>query len=208
MKRNFDVDNFVNQLENNCKLCEVKEFKENEVITTFLMRRNQFCILLYGEAQLITFDKDGNKKILYYYKKNDIFGEALFKIYMDRELFVLAKKPCKILFYPYDTAENCTEDCLYHIDLLRNLPDLILHNIAEQNFRIILLTNKSVRDKLLTYFQSLSIENSNKTFELPFSLTDLSDYLMIERTAMMREIKRLKDEGIIKKVKSRITLLN
>lgn len=208
MKRNFDVDNFVNQLENNCKLCEVKEFKENEVITTFLMRRNQFCILLYGEAQLITFDKDGNKKILYYYKKNDIFGEALFKIYMDRELFVLAKKPCKILFYPYDTAENCTEDCLYHIDLLRNLPDLILHNIAEQNFRIILLTNKSVRDKLLTYFQSLSIENSNKTFELPFSLTDLSDYLMIERTAMMREIKRLKDEGIIKKVKNRITLLN
>lgn len=207
MKRNFDVDNFVNQLENNCKLCEVKEFKENEVITTFLMRRNQFCILLAGEAQLITYDKDGNKKILYYYKKNDIFGEALFKIYMNRELFVLAKKHCKVLFYPYDIAENCTEDCLYHIDLLRNLPDLILHSIAEQNFRMLLLTNKSVRDKLLTYFQSLSMENSSKTFELPFSLTDLSDYLMIERTAMMREIKRLKDEGIIKKVKNRITLI-
>ncbi len=207
MKRNFDVDNFVNQLQSNCKLCEIKEFKENEVITTFLMRRNQFCILLEGEAQLITYDKDGNKKILYYYNKNDIFGEALFKIYMDRELFVLAKKNCKILFYPYDIAENCTEDCLYHIDLLRNLPDLILHSIAEQNFRMILLTNKSVRDKLLTYFNSLSMENSSKTFELPFSLTDLSDYLMIERTAMMRELKRLKDEGIIKKVKNKITLV-
>ncbi len=207
MKKNFDVDNFVNKLKTNCRLCETKEFQANEVITTFLTKRNQFCILLEGEAQLITYDKDGNKKILYYYKKNDIFGEALFKIYMDRELFVLANKKSKVLFYPYDTAERCTLDCSYHIDLLRNLPDLILHSIAEQNFRMLLLTNKSVREKLLTYFNNLSIKNNSKTFELPFSLTDLSDYLIIDRTAMMREIKRLKDEKIIKKTKNKITLL-
>lgn len=207
MKRSFDADNFINKLKNNCKLCEVKEFQADEVITTFLIRRNQFCILLEGEAQLITYDNDGNKKILYYYRKNDIFGEALFKIYMDRELFVLAKNKCKVLIYPYDIAEHCTEDCMYHIDVLRNLPDLILNSIAEQNFRMILLTNKSVRNKLMTYFNAISIESNNKSFELPLSLTDLSDYLMIERTAMMREIKRLKDEKIIKKTKNKITLL-
>ena len=164
--------------------------------------------MLEGEAQLITYDKEGNKKILYYYGKNDIFGEALFKVYMNRELFVLAKKKCKVLFYPYDLAEHCTEtSCLYHIDILRNLLDLILHSIAKQNSRMILLTHKGVRDKLLTYFNLLSLENGSKSFELPFSLTDLSDYLMIERTAMMREFKRLKDEKIIKKVKNKITLL-
>lgn len=207
MKKSFDVENFVNKLETNCVISEVKQFEPNEVITTFLTKRNQFCVLMEGEAQLITYDKDGNKKILYYYRKNDIFGEALFKIYTDRELFVLAKKKCKVLFYPYDTAEHCTADCLHHIEILRNLPDLILHSIAEQNFRMILLTYRSVRDKLLTYFQSLSMENGSKTFELPLSLTDLADYLMIERTAMMREIKRLKDENIIKKTKNKITLL-
>lgn len=207
MKRNFDIDNFVNKLQANCKISEIKEFQANEVITTFLMRRNQFCILLEGEAQLITFDKEGNKKILYYYQKNDIFGEALFKIYTNKELFVLAKKKSKVLFYPYDIAENCTENCLYHIEVLRNFPDLILHSIAEQNFRMILLTHKSIRDKLLTYFRTLSVENNNKTFTLPFSLTDLADYLMIERTSMMRELKRLQDEKIIKKNKGQITLL-
>ena len=72
---------------------------------------------------------------------------------------------------------------------------------------MILLTHKGVRDRLLTYFNLLSLENGSKSFELPFSLTDLSDYLMIERTAMMREFKRLKDEKIIKKVKNKITLL-
>ena len=97
MKRTFNVDSFVNKLLTNCKISEVKEFQADEVITTFLVRRNQFCILLEGEAQLITYDKEGNKKILYYYGKNDIFGEALFKVYMNRELFVLAKKKCKVL---------------------------------------------------------------------------------------------------------------
>jgi len=207
MKKNFDVTNFVLKLQQNCNLATVKEFQADEIITTFLLRRNQFCILIEGEAQLITYDKDGNKKIIYYYKKNDIFGEALFKIYMDRELFVLAKKKCKVLFYPYEIAERCTESCLYHIDILRNLPDLILHSIAEQNFRMLLLTNKGVRDKLLTYFNFLTIDNNNRSFDLPFSLTDLSDYLMVDRSAMMRELKRLKDEKIIKKNKNRITLL-
>ena len=94
MKRNFDVDDFINKLKNHCELSEIKEFQADEVITTFLVRRNQFCILLEGEAQLITYDKDGNKKFLYYYRKNDIFGEALFKVYINRELFVLAKKKC------------------------------------------------------------------------------------------------------------------
>jgi CRP/FNR family transcriptional regulator, anaerobic regulatory protein len=207
MKRNFDAENFINKMQQHCVISEVKEFEANEVITTFLMRRNQFCILIEGEAQLITYDKEGNKKILYYYKKNDVFGEALFKIYMDREMFVLAKKKCKILYYPYDIAERCTETCFHHIDILRGLPDLILHSIAEQNFRMLLLTNKSIRDKLLIYFHTLSSENNSKKFDLPFSLTDLADYLMIDRTAMMREIKRLKDENIIKKNKNKITLL-
>jgi len=206
MKRNFDVNNFISKLEQNCRLSVVKEFEADEIITTFLLRRNQFCILVDGEAQLITYDKDGNKKIIYYYRKNDIFGEALFKIYVDRELFVLAKKKCKVLFYPYEIAERCTESCLYHIEILRNLPDLILHSIAEQNSRMLLLTYKSIRDKLLTYFNVLSIENNSKTFELPFSLTDLSDYLMVDRSAMMRELKRMNDEKIIKKYKNKITI--
>ena len=63
MKRNFDVNNFITKLQQNCKLSIVKEFEADEIITTFLLRRNQFCILIEGEAQLITYDKEGNKKI-------------------------------------------------------------------------------------------------------------------------------------------------
>lgn len=81
MKKNFDVDNFVNKLKTNCRLCETKEFQANEVITTFLTKRNQFCILLEGEAQLITYDKDGNKKFFIIIKRM-IFLVKLYSKYI------------------------------------------------------------------------------------------------------------------------------
>ena len=60
-------------------------------------------------------------------------------------------------------------------------------------------------DKEIIYFGDGLTDK--KAFELPFSLVDMADYLMIERTAMMRELKRMKDENIIKKNKNKITLL-
>ena len=47
----------------------------------------------------------------------------------------------------------------------------------------------------------------SKSFTLPFSLTDLADYLSIDRSAMMRELAHLKEEGFIQKKGKKITLL-
>ena len=75
------------------------------------------------------------------------------------------------------------------------------------NTRIELLTKRSIRDKLIGYFTLISSKNLNKSFTLHFSLTDLADYLSVDRSAMMREMKSLKEEGFIEKNGNRITLL-
>ena len=80
-------------------------------------------------------------------------------------------------------------------------------NTIKLNTRIELLTKKNIRDKLLTYFNILSTKNLSKTFRLPFTLTDLADYLSVDRSAMMRELSHLKQEGFIEKTGSKITLL-
>ena len=73
--------------------------------------------------------------------------------------------------------------------------------------RIELLTKRSIRDKLIGYFTMLSTRNLSKTFLLPFSLTDLADFLSIDRSAMMRELKLLKEDGFIEKNGNKITLI-
>ena len=79
--------------------------------------------------------------------------------------------------------------------------------MAELNTRTEMLTHKSVRDKLLFYFNNLSSEEKKKKFNLPFSYTDLADYLVLDRSAMMRELSKMDNEGIIKKEGKTITLL-
>ena len=66
---------------------------------------------------------------------------------------------------------------------------------------------RNIREKILTYFDMLSKRSVRKSFTLPYSYTDLADYLSIDRSAMMRELKLLIDEGFVKKSGSKITLL-
>ena len=42
---------------------------------------------------------------------------------------------------------------------------------------------------------------------MDFSLTDLADYLSVDRSAMMREMKLLKEDGVIKKNGDKVTLM-
>ena len=85
--------------------------------------------------------------------------------------------------------------------------EIIISTINDKNNRIEILTKKTIRNKLLEYFKIISSKNKSKNIYLPFTFTDLADYLAIDRSAMTRELKNLKDEGFIEIKNKRITLL-
>ena len=160
----------------------------------------------YEEADI--YDSNGNKTIVEHFTSNDIFGEIFYTIATNNELFVKARHNSEVLFFSYDLMKHkCKTNCAFHKIFQDNLSELILSKVTMLNTRVELLTKRSIRDKLLGYFSILSVRNFNRTFSLPFSLTDLADYLSIDRSAMMRELKYLKDDGIIKKNGNKITLL-
>lgn len=208
MKKEFNITEFINSIKDNCIQAKLRSFSKGEVITTYLINRNQVCIVLSGEAYLVRYDDKGHQNIIYHYKQNDIFGEIFHKISTNRELFVLAKEDCEILFFPYSIINNqCKKNCKFHNELLANFPNLVLNKIVDLNSRVEVLSKRSIRDKLVSYFKILSTENFSNTFTLPLSLTDLADFLIVDRTAMMREIKKLKEDKIIEKKNKKITLL-
>ena len=208
MNSNLNIESFLKLFSENCRNNQKKTFKKNQTITTYIQKRNQICILLTGEADLVRYDLNGDKSIIEHFTKNDIFGEAFYIIATNSELSVEAKKNCEVLFFNYDNIhQKCRNNCKFHHVLSENFSSLILNKIMHLNTRIEILAKRSIREKLCGYFNILSTRNLSKTFSLPFSLTDLADYLSVDRSAMMREIKSLKDEGFIKKNGNRITLL-
>lgn len=208
MNTSFNITQFFQDCESQCRNIQKKTFRKGENITTYIAKRNLFYILLSGEADLIRYDQNGNRTIIEHFTQNDIFGEVFYIITTNNELFVIARQNCEVLFLPYDTIQSkCKTNCKFHTILQEHLSELILDKVTILNTRVELLTKRSIRDKLLGYFTTLSTRNFSRTITLPFSLTDLADYLSIDRSAMMRELKSLKEEGFIQKNGNKISLL-
>ncbi len=208
MRIDFEISSFLETLQTKCSKVSKHSFSKGETITTYIEKRNQICILIDGEADLIRYDFNGNKTIIGHFSINSIFGEAFYPANTNNELFVMAKTDCKVLFFIYDDIlQKCKSNCPFHKEFSQKIHILIMKQIMDLNTRIELLTKKNIRDKLLSYFDIISSKKLSKTFILPFSLTDLADYLSVDRSAMMRELSSLKDDGFIKKNGKKITLL-
>ena len=208
MDTNFDKKIFIENFKHNCNRVQTKKFIKGETVTTYIEKRNQICIVLSGEVDLIRYDFNGNKTIIGHFVDDDIFGEVFFPANTNNELFAIARKNSEILFFTYDTLfTKCRRNCDFHKTLTSSLSELFLSKIVELNLRIEILTKRNTRSKILSYFEILSKGSLRKTFTLPYSYTDLADFLSVDRSAMMRELKLLIDEGFIKKNGSKITLL-
>ena len=97
MNLSFDVGNFIKDFENSCHKVQKKTFEKNEVITSYIQKREQFCILISGNADLVRYDLNGNKTIIDHFSDNDIFGEVFYNINTNNELFVEEKTICEVL---------------------------------------------------------------------------------------------------------------
>lgn len=202
-----NLENFAIEFSENCENVQKKHFKKDQIITTYIKKRNQICILLQGEADLVRYDFNGAKSIIEHYTENDIFGEAFYTVSVNNELSVEAKKNCDVLFFSYGSLYGgCEKNCKFHNALAENFSKIMIEKMKAVNTRIEILTKRTIRDKLLGYFNILSTRSLSKTISLPFSLTDLADFLSVDRSAMMREIKNLKDEGIIEKDGNKFTI--
>lgn len=204
----MEVSKLLNDISSSCSKMQKKSFLRGSIITTYMEKRKQICILLSGKADLIRYDLNGNKDIIDHFNQNDIFGEAFYPVNNNNELFVLATDDCEVLLFLYDDIHvKCKSNCKFHTTLVSSLLELVLSNSVHQNTRIEILSKRTIREKLLTYFSILSSKTFSKNITLPFTLTNLADYLSVDRSAMMREIKSLIDEGFISKNGNKIKLL-
>ena len=207
MKDDFNIVEFTKEFSTNCSKVQIKNFEKGETITTFLVNRNQFCILLSGTADLVKYDYNGNKIIAERFSQYSIFGEIFYNINTNNEFIVEAKEKCQVLLYSYDDInEKCKSNCKFHQTLVKYFPDIIISKITDLTSRIELLSRRTTRDKLLGYFDLLS-KQYGKSFTLPFSVTELSNYLSVDRSSMSRELAVLKNEKFIEQDRRKIKLL-
>ena len=181
-------------------------FEKNELVLKKVKNNNFIGIIIYGLIQIIKTDYNGNRIIIEELEENEIFGSKISSL-NNAEYSIITKEDTKIIIFDYYQILNKNSKSKYYNQFIKNLLEIIVNSINEKNNRIEILTKKTIRNKLLEYFRIVSSKNNSKNIYLPFTFTDLADFLAIDRSAMSRELKYLKEEGFIEIKNKRITLL-
>lgn len=180
-------------------------YKKNQIILSSVKSDDFIALILEGHVQIVKNDFNGNQVIIADLKKDEIFGSISANIY-DEEYEIITKEDSQIVIIEIDNILAIVNKEEYYQVFLKNIISILYKKIREFNNRIEILTNKSIRDKLLAYFKIMNSNNTN-IINLPFNFSNLADYLAVNRSAMSRELKALKDEGIIDVKGKRIKLL-
>lgn len=91
----------------------------------------------------------------------------------------------------------CQVACGYHRQLISNLLKIIAEKNVQLNRQMSFISHKTIRSRLEAYFYDMMEREGSRKFEIPFSLSKLANYLCIDRSAMSRELSRMREEGLL-----------
>lgn len=180
-----------------CFTPEYKNYLAGENIIDYREHPERIGVMLSGNAQVVATDADGNNVILEDLSENSVFGELFLLPLSAHGYAVEALTDCRILFIRYsDIIKRCENACTHHSQLVDNLFCMAAIKARNLNMHLQILSRRTTKDKLLCYL-SFQEDIYGQRFTLPMTWSRLADYLCVNRSALMREVRRLNEEGLL-----------
>ena len=191
-----------------CLDASLKHHEEGSCLASGRDAPTRTRYLVSGTALILRYDENGNRSILGSYPADSVISsDACPQLYANTGIEVVASSPCDTLDFSISTKIESCPRCLKHVNKVRaNLITSLSHTTAHLMSRLDVLSNRSTRQKVLSYLSKQAKEHGGCTFQLPCNRQELADLLYIERSALSRELSRMKDEGLISYHGSTFTL--
>ena len=156
-------------------------------------------LILKGGAIVEHIDHMGDISILMKLKQGDVYGlEGAYagdSVYKDS---VIATEKTMVMFMNKHRVLNpCANRCKRHDIVVKHIMQIVAQNSIQLLDKLTHMSKKTIRDKLLSYFNSLSKNAKSNYFEIPFNKTELANFLSVDRSAMSTELTKMRDEGLI-----------
>lgn len=175
-------------------------FQNNETIMEYSSSMEKIGLILNGQASVYCCDEEGKQYLLDELKKDSVFGEPFLLPEESQHYYVCAKSETRVLFIDYEhVIKRCENACCFHSQLVSNLLQMIAVHASHQANRIFVLSRGNTKKKIMAYLHFIAKEQESSCFTLPVSYTAMAEYLSVDRSAMMRELKNLAKEGIIER---------
>ncbi len=165
-------------------------------------------IVLSGNVHIENTDFWGNTSLLSNVETGGVFAETYSLCHEPMMVDVIAASDCRILFMDMNFLHDPSlTGYPWHQKMLSNMLSISVKKNLTLSQRIFCTSPKTIRERLLTYLSSQAGRSGSSTFHIPFNRQQMADYLNLDRSALSKELGKMRDEGLLTFHKNRFTLL-
>lgn len=155
---------------------------------------NSLDIVLSGNLVAYATSSNGSESRVFSFEKDDTIGANLLFGNINRYPFnIYATTNCELLHINKDAVEALLKDYEFTLNFVK----ILSLNSQVMNQKIAIYTQKTLRENLMDYFSTLSLQQNSRLITLSMSKKQLADYLGVQRPSLFRELKKMQDEGLI-----------
>ena len=178
-------------------------YRKGEFLHLYGEPLDHFGFVLSGTVHVCTDDIDGTQTIMADVSEGDVFGESLcFLQVPETPVYILAAEDARVLWLKADGVRRGGGG-----EFSNRFVAVIAEKALSMNSRVQILSKKSLRLKLVAFFTEFSRRAGSTTFSVPFDRSGMAVYLGTDRSALSRELSRMKSEGLIDYYKNTFRLL-
>ena len=182
-----------------CLSAITKLYNKNQFVFRLGESISSVGMVLSGSVHILKEDFWGNRSILSEVGPGQLFGETYACVQTESlGVSVVAAEPTEVLFMDIrKIMGTCSSACEFHTRLIRNLISALAGKNLMLTGKMEHMAQRTTREKILSYLSSESQKNASSSFEIPFNRQQLADYLAVDRSALSKELCRLRDEGVL-----------
>ena len=179
-------------------------FEKGEMLARAGEVLTRFGLVIRGNVQVCMEDFDGNSIIMAIVTPGHTFGESLCFLGNESSVNIYAVSDTELLWLNTDRIKEHGSDKRDAL-IKDRFVSMLAARTLEMNDRIQILSKIKLRDRLITYF-SQNVSKYGMSFKIPLSREDMAAYLGTNRSALSRELGKMRDEGIIEFDHSRFAI--
>lgn len=181
-----------------CLSAREKRFWDQQQVWPAGEPMDQIGLVLEGRVLLENDDFWGNRFIASEVPAGSTVGEAYALTAEPLPFNAVSKGDSRVLFLDVRRMMRmCDNACSCHRAMNERLLKIIADQAKDADRKIKHLSGRTTRDKLLSYLSEEARRQQTAYIDLPFNRQELADYLSVERSAMSRELSKMKAEGLI-----------
>ena len=156
-------------------------------------------LVLDGSVTIESNDVWGNRTILSHIETGGTFAETYALLEGEPMLVdVIANERSRILFLRIGSLNRLQQDLSpWRVKLIGNLLRVSAQKNLHLSGRSFHTAPKSIRGRVMAYLNSVSLQKHRTAFDIPFDRQQLADYLNVERSALSRELSKMRQDGLI-----------